>query len=694
MRLLTFFLCVMSFGFASMGQEKIEGRVIDAETNQGLIGAHIYPLSDWRNGTLSGPEGEFTLVVTDIQDSIVVTYMGFKEAVMPLGFDMMIYLKANELHGGDVTITAKSLVAEEFKYVKFKKLDIYTNPSAKADPILAVNSLPSSTTTDESANISIRGSSPLETGVFMNNVPIYDAVRYSQLNGIGTFSIFNTSIIKDVTVFPGNPPLEFGNVTSGVISVSTDEQILENNATSAIVSLANMGIARDQRINSNQSLKVFSNWQPSGLIKRLNESSLKEIHSFASADLGIYWFGATTNFNWKVINYSVLEGFKFNYRHPTFEGIFNQKKKRSFVVTSLEKSLFGGTLSLNGGLSGSDADFSYSSSAFNVRKTDLFGGLNYLISQRAYSLKVGLSLDQRTAGINGILHQFPYAVDEHHPTYSLDEAVLIRTIEAYSYLKYYLSEKLIFGAGLRKNLQAESQQNYLSRQANLAFIDSHLTITLGGGKYFKYGLLENTGTPFWIENRQGSLDVKYENGASSWTISFFSKRGRVEDQGYSAKGVELFSDFQLSRKLKASTAVTWLDASGDKESYAYDLTYFFRANLSYKPGRMWTVEAAFLLREGSLDRFVESAVFDSELQVFEPNYATLDQRLSEYANLSLSISKVFPFSEKMNVIAFANINNAFDRNNVRSYIYNDSYSDRTPSFFSRRALYIGAMINF
>jgi hypothetical protein len=115
----------------------------------------------------------------------------------------------------EVEIKSERLIAADFTVRKMSKLAIYTNPSSKADPLLAVNTLPSSTTLDESPNISIRGSSPAETGIFFNNVPIYDAVRYAQINGLGTFSVFNTALINQVQVYPGNPPLEFGNTTSG-----------------------------------------------------------------------------------------------------------------------------------------------------------------------------------------------------------------------------------------------------------------------------------------------------------------------------------------------------------------------------------------------------------------------------------------------------------------------------------------------
>ena len=288
-----------------LAQQSITGKVVDAETGVELTGAHVYSSEDWRNGVITDADGGFT-IQTNPESLLIVTYVGYQEFAGALPSNGLIQMSPIVIRGEEVVVTAAPLVAEEFRFDKISKLEIYTNPAAKADPILAVNSLPSATTTDESANISLRGSSAIETGTFLNNVPIYDAVRYSQLNGIGTFSIFNTSIIQDVSVFPGNPPLEFGNTTSGLIGLTTDESILEGNTTSAIISLANVGLSREQRINDRQSLKFFSNGQPSRVMKALNNEALREIRDFESGDLGIYWYGSTNKLSWKVLNYSVL----------------------------------------------------------------------------------------------------------------------------------------------------------------------------------------------------------------------------------------------------------------------------------------------------------------------------------------------------------------------------------------------------
>ena len=676
--------------------QTVKGRVFDSDTREPLIGAHAYLLNNWRKGAIADLEGQFELILEadEMQDSLIISYVGFREIVVPIQSSMEILLDPIETKGETVVVTAKPLISEEFKYMEIKKLDIYTNPAAKADPILAVNSLPSSTTTDESANISLRGSSPIETGIFMNNVPIYDAVRYSQLSGIGTFSIFNTAIIKGVNVFPGNPPLEFGNTTSGMISMQTDDRILDGNANSLVVSLASIGYSREQKINDKQSLKLFTNWQPSGPIKLLNEEALEDIESFISNDLGLYWYGGGESISWKVFSYLITEGFQFNFKHPSFNGIFDQRKQRSFLISTVEKPIGRGAISLNNGMSYSNGDYTYSNVAFNTKKKDFFIGANYLLIRERLSLKTGISYDYRYAEIAGNFHEFGYALGTNHPTVVLDEEAQINVLEGYSYFKYFISDRIAFGAGLRKNVPVDDVDNYLSQQADVSYADDAWTVTLGAGIYHKNGLMENTGEPFETKSNQKSIDIKRVDNGLEIALSLFDKRGEINGSRYTAKGTELFTSYRLSTKLNASASITYLDAKSEEGNYLYDLSYFIRGNLSYSPGRLWTIESILVARQGTTLSEVTSATYNSSLDAFEPTYSEQSFRLSPYSNVGLSISKIFTISEKMNIIAFASLNNVFDRANVRSFEYNFDYSDRDESLFSQRTGYLGAVINF
>lgn len=687
--LLLFVTCI------SYSQQKVIGRVVDDE-GEGLIGAHVYLLNNWRKGTITNIDGQFSLELTrvDLKDSLIVSYVGFQEIVLPVSNNLTIELKAIETLVETVVVTAKPLIAEEFKYMEIRKLEIYTNPAAKADPILAVNSLPSSTTTDESANISLRGSSPLETGVFLNNVPIYDGVRYSQLNGIGTFSIFNTAIIKGVTVFPGNPPLEFGNVTSGIIAMETDDLVLDGNANSLVVSLASIGYSREQKLNEKQSLKLFTNWQLSGPIKSLNERALEDIKSFTSNDIGLYWYGNNKIVNWKVLGYAVTEGYEFNFEHPSFAGVFDQDKHRSFLISTIEKPIGNGSISINKGMSYSIGDYRYSNVAFNVKKRDVFLGANYLKTFSKFSMKAGISYDYRFSTIDGNFHEFGYALNENHPTLELEEGVHLKVIEGFGYFKYLISDKIALGVGLRKNIPTNGIGSYLSHQSNISYTNDEWTITLGAGAYNKNGLVENTGEPFESESLQKSIDIKRKQNGLEIALSLFDKQGNINAEKYIAKGAELFANYVFSNKLTASTSLTLLDASSNQEVYTYDLSYFIRGNISYSPGRFWTIESTIVSRQGNNFREVVSANYDNALDVFQPNFAEKPIRLSSYANVGLSVSKIFSISEKMNVIAFMSVNNLFDRANEQSFEYNFDYSEAGLSLYSQRTGYIGAVINF
>jgi len=692
----SFLLIFLMLTQSLRAQHTITGKVVDAETGEALLGAHVYLVENWRKGAITDLEGNFSFDLTgeDLLDSLIISYVGFQEKVVSLDAATIIEMSAVQVEGKTVVVTAQPLIAEEFKFQKISKLDIYTNPAAQADPILAVNSLPSATTTDESANISLRGSSPIETGIFMNNVPIYDAVRYSQLNGIGTFSIFNTAIIKGVTVFPGNPPVEFGNVTSGVVSLETDDRILEGNSNSATISLANIGFSRQQKIGETQSLKVFSNWQPSDAIKGVNAEALDDIESFSSNDLGVYWYGANKAVSWRVLSYTNLEGFEFNFNHPSFNGIFDQSKLRSFLVSSVSKPLTSGELTFNNGLSVSKGNYGYSNVAFEVNSQDAFFGLNYLLSKSKYSLKAGLSYDRRFSSVTGNFHEVGYALAENHPTVNLNEELTLNTLESFAYFKFFASDQLAIGVGTRKNLPTDSL-NYLSGQLNLSYIKGKWSFIGGLGRYHKVGLFENSGTPFFSKSDQVSLDIKYQASVYQLTLSVFDKASEINGGAYTARGAELFADYNLSAKVSASGSFTYLNAASvNLDNYQYDLAYFIRGNIAYRPGGSWTIESTLIARQGTTYNPVSSVNYDPLLDAYDPTFSDFDLRLNPYLNIGLSVSKVFLISQDFNIIVFASTNNILNRENIRSYTYNRDYSVREPSLFAQRTAYFGAVLNF
>ena len=692
MRIILMVFLLVSGWFAN-AQLEIRSRVLDQETGEALIGVNIFFIKDYARGTTTNFEGEFKLsVMTDqMADTLLFSFMGYQERMLPVSeLSDIVYLEAKDLEMSEVLIVAEPLIAEEFKFEKVNKLEIYTNPASKADPLLAVNSMPASTTTDESASISLRGSSPVETGIFLNNVPVYDAIRYSQINGVGTFSLFNTALIKNVTVFPGNPPLEFGNSTAGVVSIVTDDESIKASNSSLIVSPASIGLQRNQRLGS-QNLKVFSNYQPSAALNWINPKALPQLNSFKSIDGGAYLYGQlATKVNYKSYNYVLLENYDYQMLHPTFSGSILQNRKKVLNVSNLNWSTPIGTFSWNQGYTFTSGKYRYSLADFKVNNKTLFQGLSYSKLMQKWQVKSGLQLDMNHSEIQGILFRYPYAVGASFPLDTIGQSSNSSVVEIFAYGKYYFADNLIFGGGVRKNLN-RATYDYLSAQMNMTYlIGNRWKVIMGGGRFHKYGIDTDQGQVVFVKSDQLSLDVFYAYSDTDASASIFTKHATINGVKMPVSGFELFLDQRLSAHWSLDIAYTFLTAD---EGSAFNISYFIKSNLQYQKSN-WILAINSVYREGLSYSSVINAEYDSELGAYSPVYSDHQSQYSDYFIANLSISKLMPISEELTMVAFGSVNNLTDHENVRNYRYNSDYSNSVAQYLSRRLIYAGIQVNF
>ncbi len=690
---------------------KISGIISDSETGETLPSATVFLRSNTSVGTSSNLVGFYELELVGVSGKVelVFSFIGFKEQVETVQLSgnqlvLNVKLESSLSKMEEITIQSERLIAEEFTVTEIKKMDIYINPIAKADPLLAVNGLPASTTTDESANISLRGSSPSETGIFLNNVPIYDAVRFAQFNGIGTFSIFNTAIISSLQVFPSNPPLEFGNTTSGLIALQTDGALPKKSIHSISANLAGVGGMTLNPIGKKGSVAIFGNFQPSFALKAFNEKSLEDLEKFRSGDFGVHLFhqlGKKSTL--KIFNYSLLEGYQFNFKHPSGNFPFEQSRKRNFTIANF-RTVFDNKseLSINHGNSFSKLDLGGGNLQIEDAKRDLFFSVNYQRFFKQFEFKTGFSWDRRVSESENTFPTFGYALAEQFPSQTANYKTEIDVPESYFYAKYTFTEKWAVGVGLRKNLFGMGDENYLSYQANVNYaISEQSRFNFSVGNYHKYNPADaNSDQPYLIDSEQVALDYAFDNGKLKITSALFYKKaklGEIENEIY---GIESFVSYQLGQKLQASVSLTYLDAEvseGDlRYPSNYDLDYFAKASLQYKPAEKWTIGASWLFRQGVFYQPLSSTQFDSDLGVFQPFYQPLNQqeRLPNYSILDVNISRVFLLSENSNLIAFASVSNAFNRENVRSVNYNFDYTEPFHELFSQRTFFFGFVLNF
>ncbi len=699
-------IVLIGFSLPAFAQDKVtvNGQVLDAATQEPLPGANVYALSDWRNGSSTNEQGEFLLLVV-ANDSLMVTFVGYQEQVVPVnaappGLVVSMIAFAQDME--TVTVRAASLVAEEFSIKKIEQLEIYTNPNAKADPLLAVNSLPAATTLDESANISLRGSSPAQTGIFLNDVPVYDAVRFAQLNGIGTFSIFNASIIRQLQVFPSNPPLEFGNTSAGLISLQTVDRLPERASGSLALSPANLGAYATLPVGKKAGLSLFSNYQPSSLLKVINNRALQDLQYFRTLDFGAHYVHALSERSTlKIFNYAVSERYRFASRHPSGAGTFRQRKQRNFTVANFRTRYEHATLALNGGFSASRMRFTVGNLDVDRRNRDIYLSANYTRRWETWMLKSGLTYDARRATGQGQVPVFDYAIAPQHPTYSYRATQSARVPEAYAYGKYLPNERWTFGGGVRKNLPLADQKSYLSYQFNTNYqLTPQQRLTLSAGRYHQHVVPPDGRTDNFYRSDQLSLDYAYEKKGKTLSAASFGKNTRYGDQQEQVYGAEVAADVRWSSKLRTQVSYTYLNATVREEavSYAspYDLNYFVRGSASYQFAPQWTLSAIFLHRQGTYYAPVTGREWDSDMQVYAPQYAPADQslRLPDYNTVDINLARVWPLSEKLSAVAFGSVNNLLNNRNVRTVNHNQDYSAEFYELFSQRTIYFGVVLQW
>src|SRR5512133_3969121 len=228
----------------------IRGHVSDKQGNN-LFAVNVFLLRQNTIGSVSDLDGNFALKIADSKtikgEQLVFSFIGYEP--LKIAFDSIDYtvplnvvMTENMQALRGVVVEGRKSISREFSIKEMDKLKIYFSPLASADPLKAVAMLPSSTNMSETANPELRGSSANRTKVFLNGVPVSNPVRNSQINGIGFFSLFNPELIKNMLIYPSNPPLIYGNTSAGMIDIETEDK-LENNNYQISASLATAPIS-------------------------------------------------------------------------------------------------------------------------------------------------------------------------------------------------------------------------------------------------------------------------------------------------------------------------------------------------------------------------------------------------------------------------------------------------------------------
>lgn len=222
--LLLLFLVVARPAYAQEGAS-LNGFVKDATSGETLLFANVV-LWNTSTGTATNNTGYYTMTgLTPGTYEVVCTYIGFRE------FRMEVTLAADENRRLDINmipdnvvlegveVTAEAELEEEVRNIGVTQLDIQSVQRLptilEPDVFRSLQLLPGvKAASDYSSGLYIRGGSPDQTLILLDRTTVYNPSHF-----FGFFSTFNPDAIKDVRLYKGAYPAEFGGRLGSVVDI-------------------------------------------------------------------------------------------------------------------------------------------------------------------------------------------------------------------------------------------------------------------------------------------------------------------------------------------------------------------------------------------------------------------------------------------------------------------------------------------
>ncbi len=225
-----------------MAQQRasVNGYITDVRTGETLISANI-ALIEINRGTSSNTAGYYTLTNLPAGTyTLVATFIGYQR------YEREITLEAGETTRLDIELVPEGVELEELVVRSDRERDEMRNigraeistqliretPSViEPDVFRSVQLLPGvKAASDFSSGLYVRGGSPDQTLILLDETTVYNPTHF-----FGFFSTFNPDAVKDVKLYKGGYPAEFGGRLGSVLTVYNKDG--NRNRTAGTVSL-------------------------------------------------------------------------------------------------------------------------------------------------------------------------------------------------------------------------------------------------------------------------------------------------------------------------------------------------------------------------------------------------------------------------------------------------------------------------
>lgn len=245
----------------SQSTNRISGYVTDINSNESLIGASIYLLPS-KKGVISNEFGFFSIEKSEKDTAIVVRFYGYNQVVLKIS---EINIEKCNISLGSKTKTFEEVVViGQEKIMKnpemgslsipIEEMKLLPNLFGEVDVIKSYQLTPGVQSGGESSSdFYVRGGSNEQNLIILDDVPLYNVSHFG-----GFFSIFNSDIVQNSTLYKSSFPARYGGRLSSVLDIRMREGNSKQKILQGSVGLLSTRLAFESPLIKNKASFILS----------------------------------------------------------------------------------------------------------------------------------------------------------------------------------------------------------------------------------------------------------------------------------------------------------------------------------------------------------------------------------------------------------------------------------------------------
>jgi hypothetical protein len=213
----------------SQNKYTISGYVKDAKTGEELIGAAVFIKEFPTSGAYTNAYGFYSITIPEGTYNVIAQFLGYTPQNVQIALkqntkqEFSLNEKISTL--GEVVITAErkddninkiQMGVEKMAMKEIKNVPVLMG---EKDVLKTLQLTPGVKSAGEgNSGFYVRGGAADQNLILLDEAPVYNASHL-----LGFFSVFNSSAIKDVTLYKGSQPAEYGGRLSSVLDLRMKE---------------------------------------------------------------------------------------------------------------------------------------------------------------------------------------------------------------------------------------------------------------------------------------------------------------------------------------------------------------------------------------------------------------------------------------------------------------------------------------